>query len=346
MADGDREESSRRPSLRRRFLSPRTAISFIVLGVILALLVTRFDVAWGDTWDLMRNMNPWWFALAVLVHYSTFIFRGARWRLLLENATKGDDPPLPSLPVLYYGRVILMSWFANSVTFFRMGDAYRVYVCSEDTKVSIPRVAGTFLADRLIDMGVVVGLMLLGIGILLGSGRIDPPLLLAVVAGALLGAILAGLVAMVLARRWLAPRLPHRVATVYHHFHDGTMGSFGRLHLVFALGVLGWLSEIGRLFFVVQAVGVPVAAGLLVFVPMANGLLSAIPFTPGGLGVVETSISGLLQLQPELTFELAVAIALLDRAISYLSIIVAGGAAFAVRQLGRAGRLRPAMEGN
>ena len=75
----------------------------------------------------------------------------------------------------------------------------------------------------------------------------------------------------------------------------------------------------------------PISLGLVVFTPMANGLLSAIPLTPGGLGIVETGVSGLLQL--ELTVELAVAVALVDRTISYLSIIVTGGVMFAIRQI-------------
>ena len=171
----------------------------------------------------------------------------------------------------------------------------------------------------------------LGILILLSGGPIDPPLILVAVAVGLLGLIFVGLAGMTVARRFVVPLLPHRLAEIYDRFHDGTMGSFDKLHWVFGLGVLGWLAEVGRLFFVVQALGVPVAMGLIVFVPMANGLLSAIPFTPGGIGVVETGVSGLLRL--ELSVELALAVALLDRTISYLSIIVSGGATFAWRQL-------------
>ena len=336
MAEADNDRTKSGASLRRRFLSRQTAISFVALGGLLALLLTRFDIAWSETWERMRGMNPWWYALAVAVHYTTFIFRGARWRLLLINATKGDDPPTPRPTVSYSGRLILMSWFANSVTFFRMGDAYRAYAYAEDSKTSFPRSAGTVLADRLVDLTVVAVLMSVGIVILLIGGQIDPPLPLLVVTAALLGLIVSGLVSMVLARRWVVSRLPARVATTYYHFHDGTMGSFGRMRLVFALGVLGWLAEVGRLFFVVQALGVSVAVGLVVFVPMANGLLSAIPLTPGGIGVVETGVSGLLQL--ELTVELALAVALIDRTISYLSIIVTGGIAFALRQLSTARR--------
>ncbi len=115
------------------------------------------------------------------------------------------------------------------------------------------------------------------------------------------------------------------------------MGSFDRLPIVLGLGVLGWMCEVGRLFFVVKALGVSVALGLVLFVPMANGLLSAVPLTPGGLGVVETGVSGLLQL--ELTeWEIALAVALVDRTISYFSIILTGGTAFALRQLRGAGR--------
>jgi glycosyltransferase 2 family protein len=334
------EESESQPiSIRRRFLSPQTAISFLALGGLIALLVTRFDIAWSETWDLMRSMNPAWYAVAVLVHYSTFIFRGARWRLLLRNSARKAGEPFTERHSLYYGRIILMSWFANSVTFFRMGDAYRAYAYASDTKTSFPRAAGTVLADRLIDLSVVGTLMGAGLLILLGGGQITPPPILILAAAGLLALIGVGLLGMLVARRLVTLLFPQKLADLYHRFHDGTMGSFGSMHWVFGLGLLGWLAEVGRLFFVIKALGVPVALGLVVFVPMANGLLSAIPLTPGGLGIVETGVSGLLQL--ELTVELAVAVALVDRTISYLSIIVTGGVAFAIRQL-RGGK--PASE--
>jgi uncharacterized protein (TIRG00374 family) len=317
-------------SLRRRFFSPQTGISFLALGGLLALLLWRFDVAWGQTWELMRGMHPGWFALAMVVHYTTFYFRGARWRMLLANAARRDGEPFVSRHPLYYGRIILMSWFANSVTFFRMGDAFRAYAYAEDSKSSFPRTVGTVLADRLVDLSVVGTLMGLGILMLLIGGQVDPPLILVVIAAGLIALIAAGLIALIAAQRWVAPLLPHRLEQLYERFHAGAIGSLDKLPGVFALGVLGWLAEVGRLFCVVQALGVSVALGLVVFVPMANGLLSGVPLTPGGVGIVETGVSGLLQL--ELTVELALAVALLDRTISYLSIIATGGSTFAWRQ--------------
>lgn len=319
-------------SLRRRFLAPQTILSVVALVAVGVLIVWRFDIAWSDTWEIIRTLNPWWYLAAILTHYLTFVFRGARWRLLLKNASRRDDAPIPSLS--YAARVILMSWFANAVTWFRMGDAYRAYVYAEDTKTSFPRSMGTVLADRLVDLTVVAVLMGVAVTALVLGGQIAPPLFLMVVAAALLCGVAVGLLGMILARRWIAPKLPRRISGIYDRFHDGTMGSFGKMHIIFALGVAAWLCEAGRLFFVLKAVGTPIALGLVLFVPMANGLLSAIPLSPGGLGIVEAGISGLLRL--ELTFEAAIAVALVDRTISYLSTILFGGALFAARQIERA----------
>ena len=93
-------------SLRRKLLSPRTGLSFVVLAAILLLLVTRFDIAWSDTWEAVRTINLGWYAAAVAVHYLTFVFRGARWRLLLANAARGDEAPRPLPSVLGAGRIL------------------------------------------------------------------------------------------------------------------------------------------------------------------------------------------------------------------------------------------------
>ncbi len=330
-------------SLRRRFLSPQTVVSLAVLPVALALVIWRFDIAWSDTWEIIRALDFRWYAAGFVVHYATFIFRGARWRALLQNASRKDGGPVPG--VFYAARVILLSWFANSVTWFRMGDAYRAYVFAEDSRSSFLRSMGSVLADRLVDLSVVAFLMTLGMAVLLFGGQVDPPLFLMVIAAGLLVAVAVALGAMVVARRWVTPRLPRRARDIYLRFHDGALGSFGRMHVVFALGVAGWLCEVGRLFCVVMAVGTPIALGLVLFVPMANGLLSALPLTPGGLGVVETGVTGLLGL--ELAVEAAIAVALVDRTISYVSIVFVGGIVFVARQIGTARRAgAPPIGGN
>ena len=109
------------------------------------------------------------------------------------------------------------------------------------------------------------------------------------------------------------------------------MGSFRRLGLVTILGVFGWMAEVGRLYLVVKALDLDIGFPLVIFLTLANSLLTLVP-TPGGLGAVESGVAGLVVRFSNLTGSLAAALVLVDRAITYLSIIVIGAVLFIGRQ--------------
>jgi uncharacterized protein (TIRG00374 family) len=66
------------------------------------------------------------------------------------------------------------------------------------------------------------------------------------------------------------------------------------------------------------------------FVALIASLLTAIPFTPAGLGAVEGVVVFILTTLYGASTTQALAITLVDRAISVLSIIVFGGIAYVV----------------
>jgi uncharacterized protein (TIRG00374 family) len=133
--------------------------------------------------------------------------------------------------------------------------------------------------------------------------------------------------------RWL----PARWRSLYNQFRHGALGGFRQLPLVGVLTVVGWLLEVGRLFMVVKALGFSLDAPMVLFVALVNAVLTTVPLTPGGVGVVEPGIVGLLVLSvPEESA--AVAIAVLDRSISYVSVVVFGAVAFVLRQAWRSRR--------
>jgi uncharacterized membrane protein YbhN (UPF0104 family) len=74
---------------------------------------------------------------------------------------------------------------------------------------------------------------------------------------------------------------------------------------------------------------------------LANSLLTLFP-TPGGLGAVESGVSGLAMRLSSLASSAVVALVLVDRAISYVSIVVVGALVFLLRQ---AFRSRPSVTG-
>lgn len=339
MTDNSKKQ---RVDIRRRFFSLPTLMAFCIAAAFLAFILTRFDVDLSGTWQNIKGSNPLYYLLAIGIHYTTFLFRGARWRVLLRNVqVRGrSDASTP-----YLSGLILLSWFANSVTWFRLGDAYRAYAYADDTKATFSRTIGTVVAERVYDV-VLVFLLLLAASLTLflsedgGLVGEKPSWLFLGIALALVLGMLCILLLMVVFRSRFARLLPTRLERMYYRFHQGTLGSFNRMPMAFLFGALGWMAEVGRLYFVVQALGLPLTLPMVLFVTVANAILTLVPLTPGGLGIVETGVTGVLVLalaQPD-----ALSVALLDRSISYLSVIIIGALYFVIREMLKRGRRRAA----
>jgi hypothetical protein len=302
----------------------------ISLGLAVALLVflvVRFDVDLTATWQQSRSANPWLLTLAVTVHYTTFIFRGARWRLLLQNA-RGPDRRPPG--VLYCSELTLLGWFANSVAWFRLGDAYRAHLYQHEQQESFSRTVGTIFSERALDTVMVVALLLVSVPFLVSRGSYNPWTVVGIALA------LQTILALALLIVWrsgdrLGRRLPGWMAERVQHFREGVIGSFGRLPLVVLLGLLGWLAEAARFYLVTLALGIPLSLALIIFATLANSLLTLVP-TPGGVGAVESGVAGLLVRLSSLAASGAAALVLVDRAISYGSIILTGSLIFLTRQ--------------
>jgi uncharacterized protein (TIRG00374 family) len=124
--------------------------------------------------------------------------------------------------------------------------------------------------------------------------------------------------------------LPRRLQRAFSRFRAGTLGSFRQLPWLVAISATIWLLEAARLFFVLEALDLEVSLALILFAALAHSLLTTIPLSPGGVGFVEAGLTGLLVLA--LPRDAAVGVTLLDRSITYFSILVVGGAVFALRQ--------------
>ena len=122
--------------------------------------------------------------------------------------------------------------------------------------------------------------------------------------------------------------LPARVVEFYDRFEEGVFSiNARRVPLIALVTALIWATEALRLYLVVLALGFDIHLGIsgAFFVALIASLLTAIPFTPAGLGAVEGAVVVILTTFYGATTTEAVAITLVDRAISVLSIIVFGG---------------------
>ncbi len=299
----------------------RSLLSFGVAVAILAVFLSRLEVDFGSIAGAVRTSDGRLVALAFAVHYLTFLLRAFRWRLLLQNA--GVGATIPS--VIGLVRMIFLSWFANCVIPAKLGDAYRGYQIKQSVGISFSTAMGTIVAERLLDTLVLVGLLLVAAWNLGGASVAQSEFAHRVIAA---GVLLLTLGALSLGAMWalrdkLHLRLPDRVQAQYVRFQEGTLTSFKRLAAIAPLSVGVWLGEAGRLFIVAQAMGLGLGFPFVIFLALANSFLTVVPFTPGGLGLVEAGVVGLLLLAG-IDKETAVAAALIDRSISYWSIIALG----------------------
>lgn len=322
-------------SLRRRIFSLPALVSLLVAGGFLLFLVTRFDVDLGATWDRVRGANPWLLAAAFAVHYTTFFFRGARWRLLLQHSSQisGGSEPVPG--ILFCSRAVLLGWFVNSIGWLRLGDAYRAYLYREEHDAAFSGAIGTLLAERVLDIVLVALMLLAAAPFLIGGGNDGSAwVLLTATAGMLVLLLLVVLAVMVLARDVLLRWLPGWLASRYQRFLYGATAVRYKLPQTTLLGLLGWAAEMGRMYLVAMAMGFDLSVAMVVFLTLANSLLSLVP-TPGGIGAVESGVAGLAIRLAALGKEAATALVLVDRFITYISVIIVGALIFAARPLFR-----------
>ncbi|MSQ14488.1 MAG: flippase-like domain-containing protein [Dehalococcoidia bacterium] len=317
----------REVNIPSRLIRKETLASFVVAFVIITLLLTHLSIDFGDLWNRVQSADPVLYLVAFVVYYSTFPLRAYRWLLLLNNIgiKKSDNTPLPSIVGL--SQIIVLGWFANCVVPAKLGDAYRGYLLKKETLASFSSTMGTVLAERIIDM-VVLFLLLVAAGVGLLGGASEEYVRNILLAGlAMLTVMATGLLVMLMLRGQLHWLLPARLKEVYARFHSGTIGSFRRMPLVSTISVVVWLMETGRLLFVTKSLGISLSFSHVIFISLANSILTVLPFTPGGLGLVEAGVVGLLLvLVPSLSKEAALSVAVLDRAISYWSLLGVGTA--------------------
>lgn len=322
-------------SLEKRFFNVRTLVSFGVAFAILFFVFEKMDLNVQDIIRHIRTANPTLYLAAMVIYYTTFLVRSVRWRLLLENVGLTEKAGYKLRSLLGLAEVIFLSWFANCIMPAKLGDAYRAYLLKRNAQVSFSKTFGTILAERIIDL--LLTFVLLAItGLIAFHGTLPPE----IVAGAqgslvLVAATIVGLIAMRNLGSIIRRFIPTRFRSHYTHLEDGTLNSFQRLPAVLALSLVAWIIEAARLYFVVLSLGLAaISLPIVLLVAIAESLLTSVPGTPAGLGVVEGTIimilvlAGRLGLAPGMNEGLAASVAILDRTISYWSLVLFGAIAY------------------
>ena len=317
--------------LRGRVLSLPTLVAITVGAILLGFAMWRiFDFEWDEVWTNIKGIHLGKYLLAAGLYYLSFWFRGVRWKLIAKTANIGGDNGKHVPGSIALAGIILMGWFANSVAFLRLGDAYRGWALSKESKSDFPSSLGTVLAERVQDMAAVL-ILVLGAAIWLTTeGDSKVPGWVVFAAFVLVSVLILGLLIMRMTGERISRRLPGRFGEAYVNFQRGTLSSFSGSVIPpqIVLGIIGWILEIARFYFVTDAMNIEISFGIVMFAALANAMLTTIP-TPGGFGFVEGGLTGLLILFG-LSDNQAISLVAVDRTISWLSVVLFGGILFVV----------------
>ncbi|MGA3056662.1 MAG: lysylphosphatidylglycerol synthase transmembrane domain-containing protein [Candidatus Limnocylindrales bacterium] len=330
-------------SLVRRLRQPRTMLS---IAVPVAIIGIALALNWRDLQKVPEEIagaNLLLVTLAFFVYYLGFPLRGWRWTKLLRGAGY-------RVRVRDGTEILFLSWLVNCIVPAKLGDLYRAYLLKLNSPVSATRTLGTVFMERILDLIAIAAL-----GVLAGYWRFRGSLndlpQTAQLVFALGVIVVVGLIVALVAMRSFGHRvitilpLPHRVVDFYERFEEGVFGSVGPRGLPWLglLTVLIWSTEALRLYFVVRALGfsdVDLGFSGAMFVALIGSLLTAVPFTPGGLGLVEGGMGLVLTKIFNASTGHALAIILIDRAISVFSIVLLGSIAYVISSKPRAGGMK------
>ena len=347
MTDERREAEVTREqiSLVRRLRHPRTIVSLavpIVLLVLIGRVAVNIDV--DRLVAAIVAANGLLLLAAFAVYYLGFPLRGGRWALLLRRA--GNRVGVPDAT-----EIIFLSWLVNCLLPAKLGDIYRAYLLTLNSPVSLSRTFGTVFLERVFDLFAIVVFGLASGFVSFRTGLPGAVQAVFAVGVVVVVALAAGLLTMRNFGRRILVRLPlpGKVTELYDRFEEGVFASIRRRDLPLLGLVTGliWATEAARLYLVVAALGFPdVHLGMsgAFFVALAGSLLTAVPFTPAGIGIVEAGLFGLLTVVYGVAPTEAATIALVDRAISVLSIIILGSLAYAVSPKRRGAGMRTPVE--
>ncbi len=314
--------------LSHKLLNARTIISFALAIGLLIFIFTRLEIDPAKTWNTILTANPLYVVTAFVVYYGAFWLRASRWKMLLRNVDIKEEQ-IPSANGLV--EIIYLSWFVNCIVPAKLGDAYRSYLLKRNAKVSFSTTIGTILAERVIDLLVLFGL--LSVSFLLVGQRLSSTSnefnlgLVMLLGGLLVVALIIGLVGLRFFGDLILKVVPARFKDKFSAFQQGILRSFKRRSIPFLLvyTILIWLMEAGRLFFVTRSLDAhEVTISAVIFIALLSSLLTTLPLTPGGAGIVEGAVVLALGLFIKNDPVLAGSIAILDRLINYWSLIAGG----------------------
>lgn len=218
---------------------------------------------------------------AVGVYAVATALRSERWMALLARGSAQ-----PSRTDCY--GLTLVGYMGNNVVPLRAGDAMRVYLMAPRAKTSMRNVIGTLIAERLLDVLVLLALfVILAYGVLRGIDAPSEAALGAIAAIVLAGAVVAA-IALPIASRTVRGR---RAIDFLRPLARASRDLWGRHGVAMvALTLAVWAAEAGTYMLVAESVGLSMTPIQALYVIALASVFVLIPAGPGYVGTLDAAV--------------------------------------------------------
>ncbi|MBI5521882.1 MAG: flippase-like domain-containing protein [Desulfarculus sp.] len=309
----------------------KTWLSLAISLACLAYVLRELD--FGRLWELARQVNPLYVAWINVLFALCMAVRTRRWQVLMRPVVKAPFAPLFSAN--------LIGFMANNILPARVGELVRGWAGSRLAGLPVSAALGTIVVERLLDVTVLLGFLLVMLLFLDPGGRaegIGVEYLHAAGWSLLTGylialAVMAALVAWPRAAISLgvklaakgSARLGERVESLLVSFTQGlaTLGQGRALLHLLGLSVLVRVPILGMHYFFLPAVGLPQSLFLAAMATLGHLTALTIPAGPGYLGTYQLGVFWALLLAGA-PREPALAYTVIFWAAQYFPIVLAG----------------------
>jgi glycosyltransferase 2 family protein len=235
--------------------------------------------------QMFRRLNLLLIGAAVLFYWMETLARALRWHAIIHQSDRARVPNV--LHAFLTGAAV------NNVLPARLGDVFRVHVLGTRVQISRSLLLGSVIAERLVDLAVVMGFLLLGVlflphGTIAGINENLHFLLgfsVVVIAAFGLGAVYLRKVVANATPARAGLRLLERMINILQGVR-ATVG-VGRLAPLVCYTLIIWALNFSALHFVFAAMGAPMALGQLILLNGVAGFSVLLPSAPAGLGALQ-----------------------------------------------------------
>ena len=264
------------------------------------------------------------YAVAFGLYYVTIPIRTERWRALMTDTGV-------KIPRGWANEVVFLSLYFNTVLPAKAGDIYRAHHAGTEWEVPRSTALGTIGAERVFDLLVLIGGLLVSLLLVSQQFVDDQQQLVVLVVGVFISLLAGSGLIILLPHLWL-PEFIRQTAVDFRRGFTAVSTVNGLVFFTLTTIAI-WVCNVFRLWAIAGAVDMSLGVPKIVFVALLISLLAGLPYTPAGVGLVEIAGSSVLVFLGA-SGSAGVSFILLDRFITVGSTLIVGTVVYIVVRLG------------